>query len=253
MPPGRVIANFVTGTSGTRVEGRADAALVAVDPADQVDVHLAFEVGDQVRQRVVRGAQVDRAFERFAEQRREGAGRSRRPISSGRRLAANLTLVQIAPRLAWSRKSACGSADRGAGDVGVALAGSQHGPQFRVLGALGLPVEAQVEPRPEVQRRRSRWPGTGRDRRREKAAGLVGSAPPPRTAPAVAFLRQLVAVEREFLAVEVEEDRADVELGAAEDVGDLRRPRGPAPFPGGGRAAPGRRRCRGRRDRPAPG
>ena len=59
---------------GDAVEGGADAAFEAVDPADEVDVDLALEVGDEVRQRVVRGAQVDRAFERFAEQRREGPG-----------------------------------------------------------------------------------------------------------------------------------------------------------------------------------
>ena len=55
----------------------------------------------------------------------------------------------------------------------------------------------------------------------DQAAGLVGSAPPPAD---VAGGRVLVAVgpvEGEFLAVQVHDDRADVEFGAAEDVGDF--------------------------------
>ena len=65
---------------GDDFEGVADAAaLDRVDAADQVDVDLGrVQGGDQVGQRVVGGAQVDRALQRFVEQRRGRAGARRR-------------------------------------------------------------------------------------------------------------------------------------------------------------------------------
>ena len=48
--------------------------LIGVDAAVQDDVDLAVQVGDQVGQLVGGGAQVDRAFERLVEQRRDGRG-----------------------------------------------------------------------------------------------------------------------------------------------------------------------------------
>ena len=59
---------------GDRVEAGADAAVLGVDPADQVDVDLAVQGDDQVGQRVGGGAQVDGAFQGLVEQRREGPG-----------------------------------------------------------------------------------------------------------------------------------------------------------------------------------
>ncbi len=53
-----------------------------------------------------------------------------------------------------------------------------------------------------------------------KVAGLVGSAPPPCSAPAVANGSQLVGLRVKFGPVHRQVDRADVELGAAEDVRD---------------------------------
>ena len=49
-------------------------ALVGVDPADQGDLDLAVQVGDQVGQLVGGAAQVDRAFDRAVEQRRRRFG-----------------------------------------------------------------------------------------------------------------------------------------------------------------------------------
>ena len=38
----------------------------------------------------------------------------------------------------WSRNWECGRVSGGAADVGVAVAGDEHGAEFRVLGALVL-------------------------------------------------------------------------------------------------------------------
>ena len=54
---------------GDDVEGVADAAVDAVGAAGELDVDLAVQVGDEVGQRVVGGAQVDRPLERLVEQR----------------------------------------------------------------------------------------------------------------------------------------------------------------------------------------
>src|SRR5215207_7209316 len=56
-------------------EGGADAAApVGVDAADQLDLDLAAQVGDQVGELVVGGAQVDRPVEGIGEQRADRAG-----------------------------------------------------------------------------------------------------------------------------------------------------------------------------------
>ena len=54
--------------------GPQAAALGRVDAAGEDDVDLAAQVGDQIRQLVGRAAQVDRAFDRVVEQRRDRAG-----------------------------------------------------------------------------------------------------------------------------------------------------------------------------------
>ena len=48
---------------GDRVVGGPDAAAEAVDAANQVEIDLAVQSGDEIRQRVLGGAQVDRAFQ----------------------------------------------------------------------------------------------------------------------------------------------------------------------------------------------
>jgi hypothetical protein len=59
---------------GDCAEGGADAAVGGIDTGDSFDVDDPVQSGDEVGQVVVGGAQEDRAFKRFVEQRREGSG-----------------------------------------------------------------------------------------------------------------------------------------------------------------------------------
>src|SRR4051794_13964469 len=111
-------------------------------------------------------------------------------------------------------------ADRGAGDVGVARARPEDGPQFRVLRPAGGAEEAQPQLRTELEPLApgrlkgvaDREGGVGRGVRRVRTAAVEDTAGRPFAA--------VGAVEGEVLAVDVEEDRADVQFGAAVDVWD---------------------------------
>ena len=174
---------------GHAVEGGADAAFEAVDAADQVDVDLALEVGDEVRQRVVRRAQVDRAFERLAEQRRE---RPRLAVDRFLRAVVGGELDPGADRreARLVEEQRVRQADRGAGDVGVPRRALRTARRRGCLARLVCAEQAQVQLRAGISAASQlfSWTGseTGKD---EKVAGLVGSAPPPLSAPAVANLR----------------------------------------------------------------
>ena len=71
LPPFMLRTNLLTGTSGTVPEDRLQApGAAAADHAAQVDLHLAAQVDEQVRQFVVGGHEVDLALQLLVEQRR---------------------------------------------------------------------------------------------------------------------------------------------------------------------------------------
>ena len=97
---------------GDGVEGGADAAALTSRSGrpSRSTVDWPLQGGDQVGQRVVGGAQVDRAV---AGARRAAAWSpwpSRRSSPPGRRRRRTATRVQIVLMWAWSRNSECGRA-----------------------------------------------------------------------------------------------------------------------------------------------
>ena len=251
MPPRTVSVNFETGTSGTISKVlRSRPLLVGVGDAGELDVDLAVQRGDQVRQFVfgVR-AQVDRAFERAVEQRRrrfgEAVDRVRRAFVGGELdPGADVADVRLFEDQRFRQR------DLRARDVGVAGAGDEGRPQFRFL-------------RSASGRRRSAGRACGLKPRLSqplawngleaatelKLAGSAGLAPPPCSVAFEGGGRAVGRVERELRPVDLDRDRADVEQGAPVDmrdrVGDRRHlgrlrveeQRHPAPRPCRGRTA----------------
>ena len=70
LPPCMLRMNFFTGDIRHFREDGLETASLGADDAAELDVHLTTEVGDQVRQLVVGGDQVDRALQLAFEQRR---------------------------------------------------------------------------------------------------------------------------------------------------------------------------------------
>ena len=192
MPPGRVSTNLRDRDVRDAFEGGADAALVAVDPADPGRCRPGPAGGRRGPAACCSrsaGRPGLRAACRAAARR---LGRGRRSTSSGTASAANWTRVQTVPRLAWSRNSACGSATearpmlaspaRAPAPPAGADAGCAWSRRTGAASDFGLNLSF-LQPVP--------WTGSETGKA-EKAAGLVGSAPPPLSDPAVAILLQLV-------------------------------------------------------------
>ena len=201
------------------VEHRLQPAVLGADHAAQLHVDLAVQVGEQVRQVVVGGDEVDVALELFVEQRRD---RFRLTVDRCRRagLRGQLRPGADGADVALIEEQRVRHRQRGAGDVGVALMGFQDRPQLRVLVALGAALEPDEQLRLELQAvaavgRVGSAERVGAERGR---IGRVGAATAER---ADRRLRGTVGrIEHEFVAIDVEVDRANVELDPAEHVGD---------------------------------
>ena len=136
-------------------EGRAQALVLGIDVADEVDLDLAIQFGDQVRQGSLTsaGTEVNGALQRFVEQRGghsgasvDGAARTfpRGELGPG----ADTGQVGILEELRVRQLH------RGAGDVRVRATGRvfHHRPQRRVAAALRGTIESERDSRlePEV-------------------------------------------------------------------------------------------------------
>ena len=155
----------MTGASGTASKVLRIRPFDRVDVADQVDVDLAVvQGGDQVGELVFGGAQEDRAFERFVEDRGDrlavAVDRAGRALFAGAGACLNWTLVQMVLMWALSRNSECGRVTWARPMLAspVPFIG-QVGLEGRVVAALGAALEAQRQLRLEGQARRSRRPG----------------------------------------------------------------------------------------------
>ena len=130
---------------GDGFEGGADAALLGVDPSDQVDVDLAMERGDEVGQRVVRAPEVDRAAQGLLRERR-GRGGEAVDRAFGALIGGELDPGADGPDVVLGQELRMGQADDRLGDVGVvALGVVQHRFQGRVIGALGAALEGELQ------------------------------------------------------------------------------------------------------------
>ena len=223
LPPKIVSANFETGTSGIMSKVlRSRPWTVFVAPRRRMSTWPRRSTSRS-------GRTCCRAPGRpgpFSSLPSSGDVACAKPLTEafGHWSAASCGRVQSVPMWRWSRISARGRVDAGAAQVRVAVAGDEGRPEFRVVvpeHVLAAAEEPGREARAEAAACGSRWSGTGpRPANELKVAGLVGSAPPPSSAPSVASLPAAGRVDDEVVLVDVDVDRADVELGAAEDVGD---------------------------------
>ena len=101
---------FGDGGVGDGIEGGAELAVDRFDVADEVDVDLAFEVGDDVGELsfATVGAQIDGAFERLFKQRGFSLGVAEERSGGTLGWPDNWTLVQGLLMWALSRNSECG-------------------------------------------------------------------------------------------------------------------------------------------------
>ena len=220
MPPGRVIVNFETGTSGTRSKVvRMPPLKLSMRPTRSTST-WPCEMGDEVRQRVVGRAQVDRPFERLAEQRRD---RPRLAVDRFLRAVVGGELDPGAdlPEAGLVEEERVRQGDRGAGRCwrrpACALRIARRrgclarlvAPKRRRFSFGRKPSGVAVVQLDRVGDREGR---EGRRIGRVGAAALEGAGG--------GQFRAVGPVEGEFVPVDVDGDRADVELGAAEDVRD---------------------------------
>ena len=136
------------GGIGDGVEGGAELAVDRFDKADEVDVDLALELGDDIGEFsfAAVGAQIDRAFEGLFKQRGFGLGEaeqgSRRALIGGELdSGAGALDVGVVEELG------VGKGDRDAGDVGVgsALGVGEFCVKRRVTGVIGGTGDASGE------------------------------------------------------------------------------------------------------------
>ena len=126
------------------VEHGLQPAVLGADHAAQLDVHLAAQVGDQVRQLVVGGDQVDRALQLACS----SSGVLRFGVAVDRACRAGLR-GQLRPRadrldVALVEEQRVRQRQRRAAEVGVAFAGFEDRPQLRVLRPLGRPPNSRA-------------------------------------------------------------------------------------------------------------
>ena len=116
-----------------------------------------------------------------------------------------------------------GQRDRRLADVRVGLARGQDRAELRVLSAARRLAAAEHlgrELRPELELLAGEVWKASTTGKALNAARVVGSEPPPRIDAVGHQLPAAGRVDREVRAVRVDVDRADAELGAAEDVRD---------------------------------
>ena len=225
LPPLIVSTNLRPGTSGTESKMlRRRPPLTDSVARAQAHVDLAAEVDEQVGQDVGRRAPGRPGPSAPCRAAARSPARCRRSRLFGQAPAASCGPGADRLMWLWSRIRALRQGDRGAAQVGVPVAGDEGRPELRVLVAehstcgRRRPGE-KLGPEACSLPQSVGWKGaeTGNEL---KVAGLVGSAPPPEQRPVGREFAAAGPVEGEFLLVDVDVDRADVELGAAEDVRD---------------------------------
>ena len=222
LPPFRAKTNLETGASGSPSKlPRRPPWTESMRPTTSIAIPRPRRRRPGRAAGWLRGAQVDRTFQRRSEQRGEGPRRGRRPNRPGRLRAANCRRVQIVLMCSWARNSVARQGRRRRRRCwrrrarGVTVA-RRAGKSPRLVAPLQRAGELRLRSRSEEQLETWKGSATVAVAARGSAKGALEPVRVEVTAKRFAAGR----VEGEVGAVDVDADVAQVEGDAVDDVGD---------------------------------